>query len=164
MPPAPSHSDGDEPEWLRRSAVVSGGAGGREYTAAAVAPRWWERWEPRSWAAVVVVVGASVVVGAAEVGTAVGSTTGVSRSATRAKAAETPAASSAEVTLPSERRLARSVSGVVRLMASTCSPWTAAMAWSSVAVLPSSLPSDRITSTLRSAAGVNCWSAAVTAS
>ena len=38
------------------------------------------------------------------------------------------------------------------------------MASSSVAVLPSSLPSDRITSTLRSAAGVNCSAAATTAS
>ena len=76
-----------------------------------------------------------------------GSTTFVSRSATRAKAAETP---------PRPRRsdrtegleAARSVSAVVRLMASTCSPWTAATACSSVSVLPSSLPSDSTTSTL----------------
>ena len=80
------------------------------------------------WSAAPRVVGGTVVVGAAVVvGVAVvvgaggrrrrpwrhggGSTTGVSRSATRANAAETPAASSAEVTLPSAWRLARSVSG-----------------------------------------------------
>ena len=73
-------------------------------------------------------------------------------------------ASSAEVTVPRAARLAMSVSAVVRLMASTCSPWTAATASSSVAVLPSSLPSDSSTSTLFSAAGVKCWLAVTTAS
>ncbi len=36
----------------------------------------------------------------------------------------------------------------MRLMASTCRPWTAATASSKVAELPSSLPSDSSTSTL----------------
>ena len=89
----------------------------------------------------VVDVACTVVVG-------VDSMTSTSRLATRAKAAETPAASSADVTGPNALRLARSVSSVVRLIVSTLMSATAATASSSPAVLPSSFPSDRMTSTL----------------
>ena len=114
------------------------------------------------------VVGAAVA-GAAVGGAAVGGAAGtvaasVSRAATRANAADTPAASSAGVTDPSAKRLVRSVSSVVRLIASTYLPCTAARASSSVAVLPSSLPSDSSTSTFCSASGENDWLATTTAS
>ena len=124
--PAPSHSDGDESElppmpcWPRAEPADASTPAWPALPRWWAAPSWWAArswWSARPWSAA-----------RPWWATVVGSTTGVSRSATRAKAAETPAGSSAEVTLPRARRLARSVSGVVRLMASTCSPWTAAMA------------------------------------
>ena len=107
---------------------------------------------------------AGVVALSVELGTALGSIVSTTRLATRAKAAATPAASSADVTGPRAVRLSRSVSAVVRLMASTFTPWRAVMASSNVARLPSSLPSDNNTSTLCSAVGVKCWLAATATS
>ena len=76
----------------------------------------------------------AVVVGAAVVGAV--SMTSTSRPATRAKALDTPAGSSAGVTGPSAVRLARSVSAVVRLIVSMLMPCAAPIASSRVADAP----------------------------
>ena len=165
-----SQSEAEEARGLRTSRRL------KAERAATSRPSWAVRrwWVPRRWwVAPRWLVGAAVVVVGADRRRRClrrwrrgggGETAGEQVGHTRENAAETRAASSAGVTGARAARLTRSVSGVVRLMASTCSPWTTAIAWSSVAVLPSSRPSDSTTSTLFWAPGVNCCPAVTTAS